>query len=790
MKIWILTNELPQPLCGGIARYTDEMAAALSAAGHDLTVIGAGSAAGGGVSAGGYRCHAVETREHAAGTGVVPGAGDEAPNWPFNSLNRDLAIAWELSEAVAALAAREGAPDVIEVPEYKALGVFLKQRQLTDPAFLPGVAIVVMLHTPDFIVRRYNQEPTHTLPDYWVAQQEKASILAADAVCAPSAFIAEEIRGRLESPDLVIDICPNPLAVSHVDESGEETTFDPEEVLFFGRLEARKGVLELLRAMEGAWRGGATTRLTLLGPSIRFPPRHQPMTTFIGRKYAHRLESGQLLIIPGMEHGQALARLRRAAVVVIPSLWENFPYACLEAMAAGQVVLASVHGGMREVIGDDEQAGFLFSWENPGQFIEQLEKVLALDAEQRRSVGQGARQRVRRLCDPGDVVAARLATYKRARRAAGERRLFPFPPSSIPGKPRLAERPEAAPEMPLISVVIPFYNLGEFLPEALHSVLESDYESLEVIILNDGSTEPESLAVLARIEAEKDPRVRVIHQENQGLSAARNAGAFAARGEWVAFVDADDAVEPSFLRRAAWVLARYANVHIVASWVRFFGADEGIWHAWNLEFPYLLAHNLIIPICLVRRDSFLAHGRNCGAMEYGLEDFESWISMLSAGCGGVAIPEPLARYRVRAESMFQSINRQQQMYLYQVTVDRHPELYQRYGDELFRLLFANGPAHDMDQPTMWSAPYDTLRERLLKPLAHERKKTEAQWRENLELQRELQAALKEAERQWLEGCSLRERLERLHAEHRELQQRLHDLEADRSSAAPSKYPVE
>lgn len=775
MKIWMLTNELPRPLCGGIARYTDHMATALVASGHTVTVLGPGEKESMLVAPGGYRRCSMKSREFAARLPDYNGPADEAPDWPFNSLNRDLAVAWEISEVVAALATKEGLPDVIEVPEYKALGIFLKQRQLTDPAFLPGVPIVIMLHTPEFIVRRHNQEPTHTLPDYWVGQQEKAAIIAADALCAPSAFIAGEICRELEAPELAIDVCPLPLPVAS--EAPAAVAIDPREVLFFGRLEARKGVLELLRSMEADWRRGAETKLTLLGPSILFPPRHQPMDVFVEKKYAHRIESGQLLIIPGLDHDQALDRMRRAAVVVVPSLWENFPYACLESMAAGQVVLASEHGGMREIIGDDEKAGFLFSWKTPGQFSARLAKVLELGAEERIAIGRAARERVRRQCAPTAVAEGRIATYERARKGAGLPRLFPFPPATMPRAPRIATRARGASGRPLLSVVIPFYNLGEYLPEALGSVLASEYEPFEVIVLNDGSTDPASQEVLAEIEANNDPRVRVIHQDNQGLSAARNAGALAARGEWIAFVDADDAVEPDFFRRAAWVLEQYPNVHLVASWVRFFGADEGIWHAWNLQFPYLLAHNLFIPICLVRRDSFLAHGRNRAAMEYGLEDFESWISMLGEGCGGVAIPEPLARYRVRDESMFQSINRQQQMYLYQVVVERHSRLYQRYGDELFQLLFANGPAHDMDQPTMWSPPYDSLRERLSKPLHREQKKTEAQWREASKLRQKLHEALLEAEKQWRDGCVLRERLEQLHGEHRKLQVRLQELES-------------
>ena len=96
-------------------------------------------------------------------------------------------------------------------------------------------------------------------------------------------------------------------------------------------------------------------------------------------------------------------------------------------------------------------------------------------------------------------------------------------------------------EAPTLSVVIPVYNAEPYLDECLSSVLESSFEDLEVICVNDGSTDgsPDMLESFAR----KDPRVSVIHQENQGVGMARNAGIRAARGTFIHLLDADDWVE-------------------------------------------------------------------------------------------------------------------------------------------------------------------------------------------------------------------------------------------------------
>lgn len=92
-----------------------------------------------------------------------------------------------------------------------------------------------------------------------------------------------------------------------------------------------------------------------------------------------------------------------------------------------------------------------------------------------------------------------------------------------------------------ISVIIPVYNCATYLRRCVESVLTQTYKNLEIICVNDGSTD-ESGAILTEL-MKKDSRIRVICQENKGVSAARNAGIKLATGEWITFVDADDAIE-------------------------------------------------------------------------------------------------------------------------------------------------------------------------------------------------------------------------------------------------------
>jgi len=107
----------------------------------------------------------------------------------------------------------------------------------------------------------------------------------------------------------------------------------------------------------------------------------------------------------------------------------------------------------------------------------------------------------------------------------------------------------------MISVIVPVYNVEGFLARCLDSILSQTYENLEVILVDDGSTD--SSGRICEEYAGKDPRVRVIHKENGGLSSARNAGLEIASGGYIAFVDSDDWIEPDAYSHLLEVMGKY-----------------------------------------------------------------------------------------------------------------------------------------------------------------------------------------------------------------------------------------
>lgn len=113
----------------------------------------------------------------------------------------------------------------------------------------------------------------------------------------------------------------------------------------------------------------------------------------------------------------------------------------------------------------------------------------------------------------------------------------------------------------MISVIVPVYNVKDYLAECLDSILNQSYRELEIILVDDGSTDGSE--AMCDAYADKDKRITVIHQENKSLSVARNVGMSVAKGEYIAFVDSDDALELDMYEKLhAAMTASHADIAI------------------------------------------------------------------------------------------------------------------------------------------------------------------------------------------------------------------------------------
>ncbi|WP_454021078.1 glycosyltransferase [Azospirillum sp. Marseille-Q6669] len=201
---------------------------------------------------------------------------------------------------------------------------------------------------------------------------------------------------------------------------------------------------------------------------------------------------------------------------------------------------------------------------------------------------------------------------------------------------------------PLVTVVVPCYNYGRFVEEAVDSVLAQTLTDLEVIVVDDGSTDPFTKDVLDRLDR---PRVTVLRQANAGLPMARNNGIALARGTYICCLDADDTLELSYLEKAVAVMEARADVGFVYSWLRLFGDEEGIWRTAPFDLERITIENHVSVSAVFRRSLWAAAGGYSPVMRGGYEDWEFWLRLGSLGVEGWCIAEPLMNHRRHGRTM-------------------------------------------------------------------------------------------------------------------------------------------
>ena len=224
---------------------------------------------------------------------------------------------------------------------------------------------------------------------------------------------------------------------------------------------------------------------------------------------------------------------------------------------------------------------------------------------------------------------------------------------------------------PEVSVVIPCYNGGRFLPAALASLAAQTFRNFEIIVVDDGSTDPETRAVIAGL----GPEIRVIRQENRGMAGARNTACSAARAAIVLPLDCDDVLEPSFLEETIPALrAAPADVAFVTVYQRLAGERSGV-VAFEFDPFSQLFHNQLHYCLLLRKSAWEAVGGYDESMRDGYEDWEFNLRLIEAGYRGLIIPKPLFIYRVSADGMLMSRSGRLHATLWRYIRDHHRDLY-------------------------------------------------------------------------------------------------------------------
>jgi len=404
MRLALISFEFPpSTIIGGIGTYAFEAARMLAVAGVSVEVFAAGVQGEEPAASLGIRVHRVAANDRASFRDkVLPAFADRHSHAPF---------------------------DLIESPEIGAEGARIA-------AAFPEVAVISKLHTPSYLVDAIGHEPA-TIGERlrfrlgalrrgrWAGlrpqtyQRERDPewrfTNSADGIAAPSQAIADRLTADW-------DLDPQRLAVYALPLRPDARFLAlpiPQQLCtvgFLGRLEARKGVVELARAIPRILQQAPQLRFRFLGPS--WPYRKGEMETWI--RHHCRSVLDRLTFVGAVARDQLAAELGRCDVVILPSRWENFPFACWEAMAAGRAVIGSASGGMADVI-EPGVSGLLVPPHAPGAIAAAV-LSLVQHPERLAPLAAAGRQRVLDHLAPERILPLQLASYERAIAWARRRR--------------------------------------------------------------------------------------------------------------------------------------------------------------------------------------------------------------------------------------------------------------------------------------------------------------------------------------------------------------------------------
>jgi glycosyltransferase involved in cell wall biosynthesis len=608
----------------------------------------------------------------------------------------------------------EDPPDLVEFHDFNGLGYWALMRR--NSLNLAATPIAVRMHGPIHLIAEHMEVEREDQAVISILEQEAYRM--ADAVIVPSRPMAEVVVERFQVEPSRVRIGEPPIPA--VSGPGLRPASAPD-IVCLGRLSEVKGSEDVLTAGLNLLAKHPHATLRFVGPGGWSVKAARPMEAHLRARIPDSLMDRVRFVgpVPREELGAILAS---AWMVVIPSRFETFCLAAHEARALGLPIIVGdipafrpyfseatgavvtdgtipdLEAAMDRLIRSPDLRRSLADAPLP-TYAEPLTPYTELEPRHPRAqagLATTALKRVQQVLTPAgpepsarqqgtvhllDALPERLssfleprlpyepdfpaiAAWRRGR--AGNSWVGELMAESWQGQfPRLPD--------PEISVVIPCFNQGEYLHDAIRSVLRQDFPSWEIIVVDDGSTDPGTRNVLRKLSY---PRTTVIRQRNRGLSAARNAGMRLARGKLLIPLDADDELSGHFMSAMRAALLREPTAAFAHCWTRLFGDQNLIW----VDRPYnayqLLISNSLVGCVLMSKAAWLEVGGYGESMLSGNEDWDLWLRFLENGWGSVEVPRPLFRYRRHGISMSVGTEARFEVAREEM-IAAHPELYER-----------------------------------------------------------------------------------------------------------------
>jgi glycosyltransferase involved in cell wall biosynthesis len=632
LRICLVSGEFLGPYrTGGIGTAYTKLGEVLNEAGHDVTFLYTNG-----------RFTVTEPIEHwidfyrRLGIRLVP-----LPEISVNisSLSSNLATGYRVYQW---LREHDGF-DVVHFPDYQGLGIHAGLARHQGLAFR-GTTTVVGLHGCSRWARRANQQYSLSDSDLENDSIERHSAELADVVWSPSQYMMDwvaqqgwDLPRRRHVQPLVVPL-PQGRSPRH------RVTRPIRELVFFGRQEVRKGLFIFLDAIDRLAEVSATDQLdglvvTILGKSLTIDGQESEQ---IIRARSQRWPF-PTRILADRDHEQALAYLQAGGrLAVIPSLDENYPNTVLECLSLQVPFLASRVGGIPEQIHPVDLERVCFD-PNPR----------CLSARLRHALREG-HSPARLSFDPERNNCDWVRWHERLadeRHDAGT--------SQDPGG-------GAGAATTTVSVCVAHYNRPQLLRQALDSILAQDEPPLEVIVVDDGSPDAvvqDELDALARDYDFPGRGWRLIRQENRFLGAARNRAAREARGDYLLFMDDDNAAKPheisTFLR-----VARHTGADVLTCIMDMFEGNHAPgmhtvptcrWLCHGANIPMSLLYNPYGDAnAMIRRTAFQEVGGYTEEFGVGHEDWELYSRLILKGYNLQLVPEPLFWHRTTPGSLTHS----------------------------------------------------------------------------------------------------------------------------------------
>jgi glycogen(starch) synthase len=669
MNIALISHEYPPFRGGGIGTYTQVMGDLFAGAGHQVHIIcnqfdygSTNPNHGSGVHQEGNLC-----------VHRIPAWTDDHRPRPPHTHNGDtyfqLERHWDAYLYYAEMVAeemekicRQHRIDVAEFPECAAEAYGVIRRKRHRLAFL-DLPVTVTLHSPIWEIYQYNLYSRYNAGFRSRTYMEEYTIRHADRVNSPTSLLAKIAYRRLglcadRSP---CDVVPLPLDFASMDKlippPAVATAADPS-LLFVGRLEPRKGVRYLIDAAVRVMSDHPKLTVTLVGKDCDAGEVPGKMTQFLLSRIPEELQAN-FKFTGVLPRSELFTLFGKATACVFAAPWDNFPFACCEAMASRACVIGSDFSGMADMI-EHEKSGLLFKTRDVDALAACIERVVT-NPDFVARVREEAPRRIRQICDPDRIMRLRLEHYERTidshrqRAASRAKRLAAI---TKPARPKVALRiADSDDQESLRETIASAQSAAAHAGAELQISIKPAFEHLDV---NEG---------------EGADRIASDQAWTKGLADSSP--------DYLLKLHSGETVQKTFLTVMMAQFDEIPKLAWASSWATA-GVGDVVYAGWDFSMPLYALDYRPVPISLLRYDTFMQIGAWNWELPPTWRDWDLWFALASAGFEGVVLPAWLCRYQPRPDLQpIVPAQRETFTHYMEMMVERSPAIFASRGTDLW-----------------------------------------------------------------------------------------------------------